>query len=383
MFLSDANRKKLQNNLRESGFLWTASLVLDRLGFRVFRLWPEKTMAPEILAGQITAILRAWGMAEEHIAITVEHIMYADVHGIDSHGCSMLLHYHRQLQAHSVTMTPKIEIVRESETTALVDGGGGLGHVPADVAMKLAIAKCRNTGVGAVTVRNSGHYGAAGSYGAMAARSDLIGLAMTNVRQPALVPTHGLSALLGTNPIAFAAPAARNKPFLLDMATSIVPMGKVFMAWRKGRSIPAGWALDHRGAPLRNPGKAMDQRRVAPLGGTLKMGGHKGYGLATMVEILSSVLSGNSRTTSGVGHFFLALNPERFGETADFKTQLDSLMDALRSTEPKTPGQPVRVAGDPEYEAAADRRRNGIPLTRCVIEDIRTVCRASGVPFLL
>lgn len=383
MFISKTNRKKFRKTLHDSGFLWAISLSLDRFGFRPFRLWPNRTITPEILSSQITAILRALGMAEEHITITAKHMMYSDLHGIDSHGCGMFMKYYRQHSTGSVTMTPRIKIVRETETTALVDGGGGLGHVPADVAMKLAIKKCRNTGVGVVTARNSGHFGAAGAYASMAARADLIGLAMTNVQQPALVPTYGVKALLGTNPIAFSAPAAGNKPFLLDMATSIVPVGKLVMAWRKGRSIPKGWALDDRGKSLKNPGIAITHRHLSPLGGTRKMGGHKGYGLAVMVEILSSLLPGDYGADTGTGHFFLALNPEQFGETTAFKKNVDVMMEGLRSSKPKSNGKPVQVAGDPEYAAAADREKNGIPLTRCVIEDIRTVCGASGAPFLL
>ncbi len=381
--ISKKNSDKFKKGLQDSGFFWTASVVLDRIGLPVFRFWPERKIASAILASQVTSILRAWGMSEEHILISEKHIIYSDLHGIDSHGCSMLRHYFRQLSAGSVTMTPDITIVSETETSALIDGGGGLGHVPADFAMKLAIKKCQNTGVGVVSVRNSGHFGAAGAYAAMAAQADLIGLAATDVLQPAMVPTHGLEAVLGTNPIAFSAPAEKNNPFLLDMATTIVPVGKLSMAWRKGRLIPKSWALDDRGKSIRNPRKAIAQRRLNPLENTSVMGGHKGYGLAAMVEILSSRLSGDSRENTGVGHFFLALDPGQFCETAAFKHNVDVMMDNLRSSKSDSSGNPVQVAGDPEYEAADERQRDGIPLTRCVIEDIRAVCNASEIPFLL
>ena len=381
--ISQTNSEKYKKSIDDSGFPWTLSVILDRIGLPAFRFWPERRIEPAILASQVTSILRAWGMAEEHILITSKHILYSDLHGIDSHGCSMLRHYFRQLSAGSVTMTPEIKVIRETATAALIDGGGGLGHVPADFAMKLAIKKCQNTGVGVVSVRNSGHFGAAGAYAAMAAQADLIGTATTDVLQPAMVPTHGLEAVLGTNPIAFSAPAENNKPFLLDMATTIVPVGKLAMAWRKGRLIPKGWAFNGRGRSIKNPRKAIAQRRLSPLGNTSVMGGHKGYGLAAMVEILSSRLSGDSRENTGVGHFFLALDPGQFGETSAFKHNVDVMMDNLRSSKPKSSGSPVQVAGDPEYVAAAERERDGIPLTRCVIEDIRAVCEASDVPFLL
>ncbi|MGH7799963.1 MAG: Ldh family oxidoreductase [Thermodesulfobacteriota bacterium] len=329
-------------------------------------------------------------MSEEHVSITTEYLLYADLHGIDSHGCSMLMHYHRGLVAGSFTITPKIEVIRESETTALIDGGGGLGHVPGDTAMKLAIAKCRKVGIGAVAVHNSGHYGAAGAYALLAAQSGFIGIATTNTELPSVVPTFGVEAMLGTNPIALAAPAGRNLPFLLDMATSTVPVGKLMMASRNGRSIPVGWALDPRGIPLTNATLAVKHRRLTPLGSNREMSSHKGYGLAVAVEILSSLLSGR-RFTQGaakaeearVGHFFLALDPRQFREEGEFEADLDAMMESLRNCRPIDSKQPVLVAGDPEYAAYAERSRSGIPITRSVIEDIRTVCQALGVSFLL
>lgn len=167
------------------------------------------------------------------------------------------------------------------------------------------------------------------------------------------------------------------------MATTIVPVGKLIMAWRKGLLIPRGWAFNDRGKSLKQPGRVIKHRRLSPLGGTHQMGGHKGYGLAAMVEILSSRLSGNSETSNGVGHFFLALDPAQFGETADFKKNVEEMMNGLRSSKAIKADIPVQVAGDPEYAAAADRKKNGIPLTRCVIEDIRNVCEATGARFLL
>jgi LDH2 family malate/lactate/ureidoglycolate dehydrogenase len=328
-------------------------------------------------------------MSEEHASITTEHVLHADLHGIDSHGCAMLLHYHCGLIAGSLTMTPKIEVIRESETTALLDGGGGLGHVPGDMAMKLAISKCLASGIGAVAVRNSGHYGAAGSYAAMAVRSGLIGLATTNTLLPAVVPTFGVDAMLGTNPIAFAAPAARNRPFLLDMATSTAPVGKLMTAWRSGRRIPVGWALNRKGRPVTSARRAAIDRRLTPLGSSREMGSHKGYGLAAMVEILSALLPGlrwsrNSPEAAGrAGHFFLTLDPRRFRDEGEFEADLDTMLDSLRASRPVSSSQAVLVAGDPEYAAHTRRLHSGIPLARSVMEDIRAVCRDANVPFIL
>src|SRR5215210_5169829 len=154
---------------RESGPLWACTLALDRVApFGALRLWPPRVVPSAVLAEQARSILRSWGMSDEHSEITVEKMLYADLRGIDSHGCSKLPFYLELRSKGRLNTRPKIEIVRESETTALIDGGGGLGHVPATLAMDHAIERCQSLGVGVTAVRNSGHYGAAGAYAAMA-----------------------------------------------------------------------------------------------------------------------------------------------------------------------------------------------------------------------
>ncbi|MBL0160210.1 MAG: Ldh family oxidoreductase [Bryobacterales bacterium] len=379
--------RQVREHHRVSGPLWTASLLVDRVVPGAPGLWPDRMIAAPVLSAQVEVILRAWGMSEEHIAITTRHLIYADLHGIDSHGCAMLFSYHRNLAAGNLNMRPEVRVVRESGTTAVVDGGGGLGHVAAEMAMELAIRKCQATGMGSVAVRNSGHFGAAGAYAAMAVESGLLGIVTSNTAEPAIVPTFGLEARLGTNPLCFAAPALRNKPFLLDMATSTAPLGKLVLAWRRGKSIPTGWAQDRRGRPVTNARRAWGLRRLTPLGSTREMGGHKGYGLAGMVEILSSVLPGVRAHQAGdiprVGHFFLALDPARFRDQGDFESDLDGMIDTLRACPPADPREPVMVAGDPEYAVCATRAISGIPLSRSTVEDIRTVCDSHGVEFLL
>lgn len=383
-----AAARKVLETYRASGALWAASLVADRVVPRgVLRLWRDVPVAPDALRAQAAAIFTAWGMAERAVAVTVEHVLYADLHGIDSHGCAMLRTYQRDLEAGLWRSDATVSMVHEHDTTALLDGGGGLGHVPADAAMRRAIDKCTTHGVGVVAVRNSGHFGAAGAYVSLAAQRGLIGIATTGTRVPSVVPTSGTAARLGTNPIAFAAPAGQEPPFLLDMATSTAPLGRLGIAAQRGRAIPRGWALDARGRSETSARRAIAARRLTPLGGTGAQGSHKGYGLAAMVEILSAVLPG-TRTTGAsdvprVGHFFLALDPARFRGDGGFASDLDALLASLRATPPIDPGTPVRVAGDPERTAAAERARTGIPLPRAVVEDIRHVTRACGAPFLL
>jgi LDH2 family malate/lactate/ureidoglycolate dehydrogenase len=375
---------------RDSGPLWTGALILDRVvPYPVLGLWPEIAVRPEDLNRQLDAILRAWGMPGEHAAITASHMVDTDLRGIDSHGSAMLRSYHRALVAGSITTTPAIEVAGRNGSTAVVDGGGGLGHVPAQTGMRLALEICRDTGVGAVAVRNSGHFGAAGVYALMAAEAGCIGIVTSDVVGPAVVPTHGAAAMLGTNPIAFAAPAAANSAFVLDMATSTASHGKVATAWRRGRRIPAGWAIDPRGRPVRNARRAVEDGRLTPLGSTPSLGSYKGYGLAAVVEILSALLAGREGPAgfgtekARVGHFFLALDPARFRPAGEFGGDLDAMIESLRATEPLDPGRPVMVPGDPERAAASERARSGIPMSRSVLEDIRAVARASGVPFEL
>jgi LDH2 family malate/lactate/ureidoglycolate dehydrogenase len=392
--MADPTRwRKFWRKTRESGPLPALRLALAHV---VPQRWlrvrgPDRIVSAEVLSDQLAKVLRAWGMSEDHVAITVEIMLYADLRGIDTHGISMLPAYQVWQAEGRITVTPEIGVVRQTPATALVDGGGGLGHVPAHTAMDLAIEKCRATGVGAVAVRNSAHYGAAGAYAVMAAQAGLIGLVTSATAAPSIVPTFGLEAMLGTNPLAFAAPAAGQPPFVLDMATSAVSLGKLTLRKRAGRKIPRGWAVDGRGRRVTNPWRAAG---LTPLGGSRGSGGHKGYGLAAMVEILSTLLPGAiygktrdarhpDEERIGLGHFFLALDPAAFREKGAFESDLDRLIETLRATQPLDPAQPVLVAGDSECATHAERKGSGIPLSAALVEELREVGRASGGHFRL
>jgi LDH2 family malate/lactate/ureidoglycolate dehydrogenase len=382
--------RQVRSTRRTSGWLWTAAYAADQLlPLHLTGLWSERRVPAADLTAQVESILSAWGMSEEHSAITARHLVYADLHGIDSHGCAVLRHYSELLSAGWIDMTSRPEIVNDDASTAVLDGGGGLGQLPGDTAMRMAIAKGRDHGLGAVAVRNSGHFGAAGSYALMAGQAGLIGIAATTTAEPAVVPTFGTQPVLGTNPIAFCAPAEANRPFLLDMATTTVPVGKIATRSRRGSLIPRGWALGRGGRPVRVGRRALKHRRLTPLGGGVETGGHKGYGLAATVEILAGLLAGafaDHRADGGapsVGHFFLAIDPERFRDDGGFGIDLDRLLDGLRASAPADASRPVLVAGDPEYAAERERGRLGVPVSRVVIEDLRGLARAAGVPFNL
>lgn len=345
-------------------------------------------------AQQIGLILRAWGVPAEQATVTVDVLLEADLRGIESHGIALLPLYDDFRRRGKLTVAPEIRVLRESPVTALIDGGGGLGQFPSVTAMRLAIEKCAAAGVGAVAVRNSNHYGAAGVYASMAPERGYIGLSTSAVYRPAIVPTFGTDPMFGTNPFAFAAPAGRNRPFVLDMATSTAAIGKLKLAAGRGQPIPEGWALDATGRPLTDPVLALEEARLTPLGATRIMGGHKGYGLAAMVEILSTMLSGavfaptRERRHPGaerynVGHFFLALDPTAFRDAGEFEADVDDMIDALHAVRPADPGQAVLVAGDPEAENRARRSREGIPVPDHVVVAVRGIAEACGVPFIL
>ncbi len=348
----------------------------------------------ELLGRQIDAVLAGWGMPSSQRAVTVRLLLEADLRGIDSHGVYMLPLYDEFRRDGRLTLAPEVKVVRRSAVTALIDGGGGLGHYPGHLAMQLAIEQCAAAGLGAVAVRNSNHYGAAGVYALMAAAKGFIGISTSAVYRPGVVPTFAAEPLLGTNPIAFAAPARRNPPFCLDMATSTVAIGKLKLAALNGASIPEGWASDDRGQPVTDPELGLRYRYLTPLGGTPAMSSHKGYGLGAMVEILSTLVAGAwyaptrarrhpGATHYNVGQFFLALDPNAFRDDEGFADDMDDLLDRLRGAKRAEPGQAVLVAGDPEQAAHADRSKNGIPIARALASVIRDIARGCGAPFLL
>lgn len=325
-----------------------------------------------VLRQNVERLLGAWGMPAEHASASAMVLVQADLFGIESHGVSMLAVYEGYRDSNRLVPQPTINIERETLVSALVDGGNGLGHYPSLMATDLALARARQIGVGVVCVRNSNHFGAAGVYALRLAREGFLGLAFTSVGKVAVVPTHGRQPMFGTNPIAFAAPARRNRPFLLDMATSTAAVGKLMVAAREGRSLPPGWALGPDGTPETDPTRALERRFLLPLGGVgPETGSHKGYGLAALVEILTSVLAGGTfaplrpetQQYFNVGHMFLALDPGLFRARHEFEDSLDALIDALHESEPSDPQRTVRVAGDPEFDAEADRTANGIPVS--------------------
>lgn len=283
---------------------------------------------------------------------------------------------------------------------ALIDGAKGLGHIVATIAMNLAVDKCLAAGIGVVSVFNSTHFGAAGYYALKAAQRGVIGIVMTSTRSVLVVPTFGSEPILGTNPIAFAAPTERNPPFLLDMSTSTVASNKVKVYELNNWELPKGWVVDENGGAVTDPvearqiSKGQQAGGLTPLGGTRDLGSHKGYGLSVMVQILASTLAGasfspirnNSQEKSepeNIGHFFLAIDPKAFRVPGAFENDLDQIIDILHSSKPVESGQPILVAGDPESQTREKRLHEGIPIPAKLMHQLRKVAENSSVPFLL
>ena len=353
-----------------------------------------------VIHAQISAVLAAWGMPADVVRTAADIMTDTDLAGIDSHGISMLMLYEEALGLEQLNPKPTPRVVRETPVTALLDGDAGLGHVAASMGMRLAIDKAMSAGVGIVSVFNSTHFGAAGYYAAMASQRGLLGLVTCTTRGNPVLPTRSAVPVLGTNPIAFAAPARRNRHFLLDMSTSTVAQNKVKVYDLQGRPLPSGWVLDEVGNPVTDSALAMDLVTVqftggiTALGGTPEMSSHKGYGLSMMVQILSATLAGGSFTpirkrTQGrgdpdnIGHFLMALDPTVFREDGEFEHDLDDAIDVLHAAPPVREDEPVLVAGEPEALSREERARTGIPVPTALADKIRAICERAGAPFLL
>jgi len=284
--------------------------------------------------------------------------------------------------------------VRQTPVSVLVDGGGGLGHVPAHFAMAVAIDKAKQSGMAIAAVRNSAHFGATGYYTLMAAKAGLIGMAGTSASGIQVAPTFGKEAKLGTDPWSFAAPAAGGKPFLLDMATTTVAAGRIRNKANENLPCPPGWVLDKEGSPSTDPLEAREKGGfLTSLGGSPENSSYKGYGLAAMVNILSSCLSGATLITDplhtkkpqgmDIGHFFMAIDPGLFRDQDDFTADVTRFCDDLRATKPVDPAQPVMVAGDPQWNNAEKRTRDGIPVGPGLLNQVRQIAQAAAAPWLL
>ncbi len=342
--------------------------------------------------------LERLNVLHEDAEIVARVLVEADLRGVDSHGVARMTRYVSGIQQGMMKPRSNPHIVHETSCTATIDANAGLGQPASYKAMQLAIAKARKHSLGFVAVKNSNHFGIAGFYAMMALPEDMIGICTTN-SEVLVVPTFAKNAMLGTNPIAIAIPTGKERPFVLDMSTSTVTRGKLEVYARLEKSIPLSWATDETGSATDDPQRVLQNimKRsgggLLPLGGALEeTGGHKGYGLALAVEILSAVLPGalysnrvypkdenGKPLPSGIGHFFGAIQVEAFRPVEEFKKDIDDLIHRLKNTPKATGADRIYIHGEKEFEEAERLEKSGIPLNTKVAEDLRSIAKQLGM----
>jgi L-2-hydroxycarboxylate dehydrogenase (NAD+) len=338
---------------------------------------------PDDMRDATSGIFATLGMSAEDAAQSADVLIYADVRGIDSHGVSNMMPWYVQwLRDGWVNPAPVVKVVREAAGVATLDSDRGLGLAVGPHAMRMAMDKAEACGVGAVSVSNARHYGAAAYHAALALERDMIGVSMT-VGGLQVVPTFGSKPMVGLNPIAVAAPTQREAPFVFDASMSSVAGNKIALAQRLGADVPGNWIARTDGSPILEEGPVPKEFFMLPLGGTREIGSHKGYGLAVVVDILSGLLSGSPpgflRRPSDVSHHFTAYRIDAFTDLADFKRSMDEFMRGLRETPPAPGEERVLYAGLPEAETEADRSVRGIPYHPKVVDWFRRTCDELGV----
>ncbi len=353
--------------------------------------------SPEVLKDFSTKVFMHFGVPLSD-ALTASNVLgLSDIRGIDSHGVARLHTYFEMLTLQRINPKPNIKIVREHKSVCTVDGDNGLGLVVGPKANEIAMDKAAQFGSGWASVCNTNHYGIASYYSLEAIKRDMIGWSMTNTTK-LVAPLWGAERMLGTNPIAIAFPGLKNPPIVIDLATSAAAYGKIEIAKRKKVPVPKGWIVDKEGTMSTNPEDMINGGAILPLGSDRELGGHKGYALSAMVDILSAVLSGAnwgpfappfalrqeipSRSVGkGIGHFFGVMEIEGFMEVNEFKKRIDEWIEVFRNTKPAKGTGGVLIPGDPEHQEEAIRSKDGIPLIAAVIEDLKDISKHTGIPF--
>jgi ureidoglycolate dehydrogenase (NAD+) len=341
-----------------------------------------RVLAAASLAEWSAALLEAAGLEAPAAAVVADTLVEASLRGVDSHGVARLPIYAERLQAGLMNRRPRPRFEREEGAVALLDGDHGPGQVAGVMAMERSVELARAHGAGVVSVHRSGHYGAAAYYVVRPARQGLVALSTTNA-EPFVIAFGGRGQALGTNAIALSAPRAGGGELTIDMATSQVAANRVVNARDEGKPIPEGWAVDEAGLPTTDPQRAHAM---------LPLGGYKGYALAVAVEILSGALAGAGLThgigrlydefdrPQDVGHFHLAIDPERTVGRARLAALVEGLATELAAVPPAPGADEVLVPGDPELRAQAQRTRDGIPLPPGLWANLERLSDTLGVP---
>jgi len=332
------------------------------------------------------------GLSKADAKICTEVLLESDRRGINSHGINRFKPiYIDRINAGILNPVTNLEVVRETPTTAVIDGNDGMGMVISTKAMQMAIDKAKKYGMGMVAVRNSSHYGIAGYYATMASNAGMIGITGTNAR-PSIAPTFGVENMLGTNPLTFGLPTDEEFPFVLDCATSITQRGKIEYFAKTNQDTPRGMVIGRDGLPKTNSNEILQDlttgnAALSPLGGIgEELAGYKGYGYATVIEILSAALSAGNflkmltgKNKDGelipysLGHFFIAIDTEAFMGLDTFKKISGDILRELRNSALAPGNDKIYTAGEKEYLAWLDRKDKGIPLNEGIIKDFNDV----------
>jgi LDH2 family malate/lactate/ureidoglycolate dehydrogenase len=340
-------------------------------------------------------VFKKIGIPEADARITADVLTSADRRGIGSHGAARLGRYIGYVEKGLLNPNPDIKVVKETDTTLVVDGDNALGQVVGHWTMKKVIEKAKKSNVCLATVRNSNHYGIAGYYTLMALEEGLVGISLTNAAV-LVVPTFAKDSVMGTNPLSIGFPAAKERPWLLDMATSTVPRGKLEVYNRAGKQLPMSWATNASGSPTANPQEVLDNLAgrkgggLLPLGGgEEETGGHKGYDLSVMVDILSGILSGGlygplvysmqkEGKGAGVCHFFGAFRIDAFVPENEFKEHLDDYIHRLKGASKRPDAEKIFVAGEKEYDKQ-EKFSDHVELQDKVVENLKEIGQKFGI----
>ena len=348
-----------------------------------------KEIAVRVAAAEVRRtteqLLQAAGMPEADARQTADVLLYADLRGIDTHGVSnMLRSYLRGLDGGAINPTPRWRVARDHKATCVIDGDGGHGMVVSPAAMKEAIRRASEYGIGSVSVMNCRHLGPCAYYAHMALEHTMLGQATTS-GGVTMVPTYGTQPLLGLNAMAFAAPARRNPPFVYDASPSVVAGNKLGLARRLGQTVLPGWITDREGNPIMEESPLPEKYMMLPLGSTREGGSQKGYALSVIGEIITSVLCASGagpRRRAGSVHHFLAYDIACFCDPQEFMADLDQYLTDLLECPAVSGAGRVLYSGYPEARTEADRRANGIPYHPEVIDWFRTATTHYGVAAL-
>ncbi|MDR1073280.1 MAG: Ldh family oxidoreductase [Treponema sp.] len=341
-----------------------------------------------------SSIFQKLGIPQEEADDSAKILVAADARGIKSHGVQRMKRYADGIKANLIKGNIQPTVLRKTPVSLTLDAEGGMGLSLSVKAMKQVVAMAKEHGIGVCSIRNSNHFGIAGYYTELAAKEDMIGVALTNTAALG-VPTFAKKAMFGTNPIAFAAPGHNGRRFSLDMATTATTRGVIEMYEKTGRKIPPGLAVDIYGLPAEDPVKLLDDMLYQRGGGLLPLGaeqnhscGYKGYGLAVMVDILTALCSGgvfgeavhdSAITSARVCHFFMAMRIDIFRDPEDFKTDMDGMLAALASLPPAEGADRVYYAGLREQEAEKSSDENGVPLPETTWEALKSIAEELGL----